>query len=49
MSQRRTASSPPARAGAAGAADTREFQLLAIARRRFARDGFERTSMRDIS
>ncbi|MGJ7512562.1 TetR/AcrR family transcriptional regulator [Variovorax sp. GT1P44] len=49
MSQRRTASSPPARAGVSGAPDTRENQLLAIARRLFARDGYERTSMRDIS
>jgi AcrR family transcriptional regulator len=49
MSQRRTASSPPARAGAADAPDTRENQLLAIARRLFARDGYERTSMRDIA
>jgi len=49
MSQRRTASSPPARAGAADAPDTRENQLLAIARRLFARDGYERTAMRDIA
>ncbi|MDN8615083.1 TetR/AcrR family transcriptional regulator [Variovorax ginsengisoli] len=49
MSQRRTASSPPARAAAADAPDTRENQLLAIARSLFARDGYERTSMRDIA
>jgi len=46
---RRTASSPPARAGRPGAPDTRENQLLAIARRLFARDGYERTSLRDIA
>ncbi|MDR6536313.1 TetR/AcrR family transcriptional regulator [Variovorax soli] len=46
---RRTASSPPARAGKSGAPDTRENQLLAIARRLFARDGYERTSLRDIA
>ncbi len=49
MSQRRAPSSPPARAGAPGESDTRENQLLAIARRLFARDGYERTSMRDIA
>ncbi len=48
MSQRRTASSPPACAAAADAPDTRENQLLAIAAL-FARDGYERTSMRDIA
>jgi len=49
MSPRRIPSSPPARSVAPGVPDTRENQLLAIARRLFARDGFERTSMRDIS
>lgn len=49
MSQRRTPSSPPARTGTPGASDTRENQLLAIARRLFARDGYERTSLRDIA
>ncbi|MEP6719960.1 MAG: TetR/AcrR family transcriptional regulator [Variovorax sp.] len=39
MSQRRIPSTSPAR----------ENQLLAIARRLFARDGYERTSLRDIA
>ncbi|MEJ8822673.1 TetR/AcrR family transcriptional regulator [Variovorax humicola] len=34
---------------APGVPDTRENQLLAIARRLFARDGYERTAMRDIA
>lgn len=49
MSKRRTPSSPPARAGGSGAAETRENQVLGIARRLFARDGYERTSLRDIA
>ena len=49
MSQRRNPSTSRARAVAPGASDTRENQLLAIARRLFARDGYERTSLRDIA
>jgi AcrR family transcriptional regulator len=49
MSPRRLPSSSPARAAAPGAPDTRENQLLATARRLFAREGYERTSMRDIA
>ena len=49
MSPRRIPSSRPAPAVAPGVPDTRENQLLATARRLFAREGYERTSMRDIA
>lgn len=49
MSKRQTMPASPAAASTPDPLDTREQQLLAIARRLFARQGYDRTALRDIS
>ena len=49
MPKRQIMSSPTAAVPAPDPLDTRENQLLAIARGLFARQGYERTALRDIA